>query len=277
MEPIAKKVAVAIVKAIKNDELILPTMPEMAIKVRDIAEDQDASIAQLNTVISSDAALTARIIKVANSPLFRAPRQIEDLSMALSRLGMQTTANLAMGLAMEQMFQATSDIVDKRMREVWTKSSEIAGICHVLCKHYTKLRPDSAALAGLVHQIGILPILSYAEDNPTLLRDSFTLDSVIRQIHPAIGVKILTTWEFPPEIQKIPMLCRDYKRKVATADYSDLVTVATLQCNAESEENQKLDYGTITAFERLGLDPNIDSADAEDLSEDMEAAMAMLQ
>ena len=40
-----------------------------------------------------------------------------------------------------------------RMREVWSRSSEVAGISHVLCKHYTKLRPDQATLAGLVHAL----------------------------------------------------------------------------------------------------------------------------
>ncbi|MFT5081987.1 MAG: HD-like signal output (HDOD) protein [Lentisphaeria bacterium] len=277
MNPIAQKVTADILKAIASDQLVLPTMPEMAIKVREVAEDPNASIKKLCDVISNDAALTARIIKVANSPLFRAPREIEDLNMALSRLGMQTTSNLATGLAMSQMFQATSDIIDQRMREVWSKSSEIAGICHVLCKHFTKLRPDQAALAGLVHQIGILPVLSYAEDHPTLMKDSITLDSVVAQAHPAIGVRILTAWEFPSELRKIPEQHLDYTRQVPSADYADLVTVAMFQSHAGSSRFNNVDMESVTAFQRLGLDPNIDAAEAEDLSADMEAAMKMLQ
>ncbi len=276
MSAIAEKVAKAIIAAIDADKLVLPTMPEMAIKVREVAEDADASIKQLNDVISNDAALTARIIKVANSALFRGAREIEDLGMALSRLGMQTTSNLATGLAMEQMFQATSDIIDKRMREVWSKSSEIAGICHVLCKHYTKLRPDQAALAGLVHQIGVLPILSFAEEHPALMRDSMTLDSVIDQIHPLIGAKILTTWEFPSELRKIPKDCTNFSRDIPSADYADLVTVAMLQSYAGTKKTELIDLQNVTAFARLGLDPDIESAEAEDLTEEMEAAMAML-
>ncbi len=277
MTAIAEKVAKAIIAAIDADKLVLPTMPEMAIKVREVAEDSNASIKQLNEVISNDAALTARIIKVANSALFRGAREIEDLAMALSRLGMQTTSNLATGLAMEQMFQATSDIVDQRMREVWSKSSEIAGICHVLCKHYTKLRPDQAALGGLVHQIGVLPVLSFAEEHPVLLKDSMTLDSVIDQIHPLIGTKILTTWEFPPELRKVPKDCFNYSRDVSQADYSDIVTVAMLQSYAGTKKTELVDYQNVTAFGRLGLDPDIESAEAEDLTEEMEAAMAMLK
>ena len=144
MNPIAEKVRTEIITAINNDQLVLPTLPEVALKVREVADDPDASIDTLNQVISGDAALSARIIRVANSPLLRASRAIEDLRTALMRLGIQYTCNIATGLAMEQMFQATSDLVDMRMREVWSRSSEVAGISHVLCKHYTRLRPDQA-------------------------------------------------------------------------------------------------------------------------------------
>ncbi len=277
MTSVAEQVAKEIVSAIDKDELVLPTMPEMALKVREVAEDPDAGIADINAVISNDAALTARIIKVANSPLFRGAREIEDLSMALSRLGMQTTANLATGLAMEQMFQATSDFIDKRMRDVWARSSEIAGICHVLCRHYTKLRPDQATLAGLVSNIGVLPILSYAEDNSQLLGNSMTLDSVIDEIHPAIGKKILTTWEFPTELRNVPEDAWNFEREAPKADYADLVTVATIQSFQGTPKFASIDVNTVKAFERLGLDPDIESAEAEDLSEEMAAAMAMLQ
>ena len=102
--------------AIENDKLVLPTLPEVALQVRDIAESEDSAIADLVKVISNDTALSARIIRVCNSPLFRGSRAIENLNMAVSRLGMAYTSNLAMGLAMEQMFQATSDMVDKRLR-----------------------------------------------------------------------------------------------------------------------------------------------------------------
>lgn len=275
MNALSDKVAQEIIELIDNDKLVLPTMPEMALKVREASEDPDASIMDLAKVISNDAALTARIIKVANSPLFRAPREIEDLNMALSRLGMESTANLATGLAMEQMFQATSDNIDKRMRDVWASSSEIAGICHVLCKHYTKLRPDQAALAGLVFQIGILPILSYAEDNPSLLRDSISLDMVIRNVHPKIGVKILTTWEFPQELRLVPEQHLDFSADKNAADYADIVTVAMLQAWTGTDRVNDINFAEVKAFSRLGLDPDIENAEAENLSEEMEAAMAL--
>ena len=278
MSKLAEKVQKELIQAIDNDELVLPTLPEVALKVREAAEDPDIGIPQLSKVIGNDAALTARIIKVVNSHLLRTNKEITDLQMAVARLGINYTCNLATGLAMEQMFQATSDVVDRKMREVWNKSTEIAGICHVLCKHYTRLLPDQATLAGLVHQIGVLPILTYAEEHSELLADSISLNHVIEQIHPIIGDKILRTWEFPELIAMIPSQYLDFTRDSAKVDYVDIVQVATLQSYLGSEHPYtQLDWSQIPAFRKLGLDPSQNLNEDEDLSAAMEAAMSMLQ
>ena len=278
MSKLADKVQQELIQAIDNDDLVLPTLPEVALKVREAAEDPNIGTPQLSKVIGNDAALTARIIKVVNSPLLRTNKEITDLSMAINRLGINYTCNLATGLAMEQMFQATSDVVDRKMREVWNKSTEIAGICHVLCRHYTKLMPDQATLAGLVHQIGVLPILTYAEENNALLADSISLNHVIEQIHPLIGDRILRTWEFPEQIAMVPSQYLDFTRDSAKVDYVDIVQVATLQSYLGSEHPYtQLDWSQIPAFAKLGLEPTVDMKEDEDLSSALEAATSMLQ
>lgn len=278
MSKLADKVQQELIQAIDNDDLVLPTLPEVALKVREAAEDPNIGTPQLSKVIGNDAALTARIIKVVNSPLLRTNKEITDLSMAINRLGINYTCNLATGLAMEQMFQATSGVVDRKMREVCNKSTEIAGICHVLCKQFTRLLPDQATLAGLVHMIGALPILTYAEDHNELLSDSISLNHVIEQIHPIIGDKILRTWEFPEQIAMVPSQYLDFSRDSAKVDYVDIVQVATLQSYIGTEHPYtKLDWSQIPAFAKLGLDPSQDIHEDEDLNAAMEAAMSMLQ
>jgi HD-like signal output (HDOD) protein len=276
MTDLATKIKDDILAAIENDTLILPTLPEVALQVREITDNPDSGIFQLVEVISKDAALTARIIKVCNSPLIRGSREIDNLNLAVSRLGMTYTSNLATGLAMEQMFQATSEMIDRRMREVWSVSTEIAGICHVLASHYTNLKPDQATLAGLIFQIGALPILKYVEDNDIAI-NSIMLDNLIDELHPLIGSRILEKWDFPEDLRMVPTESCNYSRKVRQADYSDVVMVARLQSLAGTDDSvNEMDWSTISAFERLGLDPNIDMGEDEDLSADMEAAMALL-
>ncbi|MBK1850396.1 MULTISPECIES: HDOD domain-containing protein [unclassified Marinobacter] len=277
MSNIAETIKADLTAAIENDKLLLPTLPEAALQVREIAESEDSAIGDLVKVISNDTALSARIIRVCNSPLFRGNRAIENLNMAVSRLGMAYTSNLAMGLAMQQMFQATSEMIDKRLRATWQTSTEVAGVCHVLAQHYTKLKPDQATLAGLVHLIGVLPILRYVEDEDLQI-SSIMLDNIIEELHPKIGATILKKWDFPKDLQTVPLEFANFQREVPAADYADLVMVANLQLVAGTEHPwAQMDWSAISAFSRLGIDPNIDMNEEEDLNAQMEAAMALLQ
>src|SRR5690606_42030097 len=97
-------------------------------------------------------------------------------------------------------FQAASDLVDKRPPATWQTSTDVAGICHVLAQHYTKLKPDQATLAGLVPLIGVLPILRYVEDQDIQI-SSIMLDNVIEQLHPRIGSMNLKKREFEKKLQ----------------------------------------------------------------------------
>ena len=91
MSNLALQVKDDIVAKIKNDQLVLPTLPEIALQVQEIAEDAATTIPQLTKIIAQDPAMTARIIKVTNSPLIRTSSPVTDLNTAISRL--KTTSN----------------------------------------------------------------------------------------------------------------------------------------------------------------------------------------
>ncbi len=280
MSSIAETALQEIVELIDNDRLVLPTLPEIALQARETAEDPDASAADLAKVINNDAAMTARIIKVANSPIMRGAREIQDVQMAIARLGLTCISNLVTGLAMEQMFQATSDLIDSTMRKSWHHSTEVAGIANIICKHYTRLKPDQATLAGLIHNIGILPILTYAEEFDRF-NDPITLQNVIAEIHPQIGARILKSWDFPEELMIVPENYTNFTRDTGSdrPDYADIVLVANLQTYANQPDHPfcQIDWNTISAFSRVGLSPDPQNSEEEDLSAEMEAAMALLQ
>ncbi|WP_419811262.1 HDOD domain-containing protein [Bacterioplanoides sp.] len=274
---LAKQVKDDIVAQIKNDELVLPTLPEIALKVREVAEDPNATIDDLCSVISRDPALSARIIKVTNSPLLRTSMPVDDLVAAVSRLGIDFTSNLAIGLAMEQMFQATHDMIDHRMRQCWAQAMEVAATAQVLARHFTNLKTDQAMLAGLVHQIGILPILAYAENNASLLADSLSLDKVIDRLHPALGAYILRSWDFPAEIIETAKHYLDRSYQADTPTYTDLIQVATFQSYAGTDHPlAKVDRSQLGSFKRLGLDSDEEVTQLDALSEEMGATQSAI-
>ena len=278
MSETIEQISKELLSALDNDQLVLPTLPEVALKVREASANPDVDVTTLARVLENDPAISARVIKISNSPLLRASRPIEDLKMAVGRLGINYTCNLATSLAMQQMFQATSDVIDQRMREVWSHSTEVSGIAHVLARHYTKLKPDQATLAGIVHQIGVLPILTYAEDNRRLLKDPEALDELIATLHPILGRKILEAWSFADELVIVPEEHLNFAREVNRVDYADVVMVANLQSYIGSDHPlTRMDWSDISAFDRLGLEPEVNTMEVEDLSAEMEAATALLQ
>jgi len=270
MSSLIETVAKDLIQQIKDDTLVLPSLPEVCLRVRDVAEDIETTIPQLAQLISQDTGLSARIVKVSNSPLMRTASEVTDLATAISRLGINVTSSLAMGLAMEQMFQATSDVVDKRMRMIWSQSSEIASVCHVLAGRYTNLLPDQAMLGGLIHKIGALPVLAYAEENSALLNDAFVLDKIINKLHPIIGHHIVKAWQFPKALQNVPSQYLKFDRDIDSVDYADLVTVAVLQSHANTEHPlAQLDWSTIGAFDRVGIPPEMEVSEIIEMDEEM--------
>ena len=262
---------------LENDKLVLPTLPEVALKVRDTLEDEDASLMDVAKVVTTDAALSARLIQVANSPLLRAARAIETVDAAVTRMGADMVRNLVTSIAMEQMFQATSDVTDKRLRHIWEHSTTVAAISAALAKQFTNLKPDQALLAGLVHDIGALPILSRAEDEPELLNNEALLDDIIRRAHCVVGEEILKKWNFPQELIDVAAYHEDLDRDSSAVDYVDVVTVANLQSIMGTDHPlTQQDWSNVPAFKKLGLEPEINVVDMDETSENIEAVKASL-
>lgn len=269
-----------LLKAIEHDQLILPTLPEIALQVREAASNPDTDIKSLQDLLLSDASLSARIVRVANSPLVRGYSSIDNLPAALSRLGVTYSCNLALGLAMEQMFQATNEELDARLRQVWARSTEVAAIANVLAQHYTDLEADKATLAGLMHQIGTLPILTYAEENDDLLLEENQpqLESLINEIGPIIGEKILIEWKFPTALADVPKGHLDIMRNSPEPDYVDVVIVARMQSYGyEGVLTEIPTWGSIPAFTKLGLGSEEESLELDEYAEEMALAADVLQ
>lgn len=254
---------------LEKDKLVLPTLPEVALRVCETLEDESFGMSDVARVITSDAALSARLIQVANSPLLRAARTIESVEAAVTRIGADMTRNLVTSIAMEQMFQATSDATDKRLRYLWEHSTQVAALSHALAAQFTKLKPDQALLAGLVHDIGALPIITMAEDMPELLADTNSLDNIIQKAHTAIGEAILHKWNFSPDLIAVAAEHEDIHREHAgTADYVDVVIVANLESYLDScHPHANIDLSTVPAFGKLGLEPEINILDVEGVAE----------
>lgn len=262
---------------LENGTLVLPTLPEVALRVREVVDEPEVTSADLAEIIVTDAALSTRLIKVANSPLYRGTRAIENIQMAVSRLGQTLIRNLVTSLVMEQMFQATSNRLDKRLHDLWEHSTEVAAISQVLASKQSGIKADEAMLAGLIHDIGMLPILMKAEDSPELIRDTAALDSVLANLHTRVGEAILKSWDFPESLIAVAGEHENLERDSENGpDLVDIVQVANLQSyyhteNALSEDELE----NIPAFKKLGVDTKLSVVELDENSDEYAEAMAL--
>ncbi len=259
----------SLLNELENNQLVLPTLPEVALKIRDEIDDDSVTASKVASIISTDASLSAKLLQVSNSPLFRAKNPISNIKAAVARLGYKQIRTLVNSLVMKQMFQATSEVLDTRLRDCWQHSSQVAAIAGVIASQTPGLEKDSAVLAGLVHNIGKLPILVHAEAFPKILLNVELLDYIILNLHSRIGEKILSNWEFP---QPLVEAVREHDNLQYTHEggpnYADVVTVSNLQSITNSKHPLAVaDWSNVSAFEQLDIDTEIQMVDIEENKE----------
>jgi HD-like signal output (HDOD) protein len=251
----------SIIDDLENDRLPLPTLPEVAIRVRETANDEDASIMDVAKIIETDAALSARIVQVGNSALYRGANPAETVQAATMRMGLNTVRTLATSLVMKQLFQATHPVIDLYLRKAWKQSTDVAALSSMIARGVTHLEPDSALLAGLTHCIGLSPILVKAEGDSELLNNADKLDCLLYELYPAVGSQILKTWGFSDQMVKVPRehLNTERSGNDGKADYVDVVQVALLQTlDDEKHPLAEIDQSQVSAFARLGMDHSVE-------------------
>jgi putative nucleotidyltransferase with HDIG domain len=268
-----------LIEDLESGQLQLPTLPEVALRVRDVVDDEDANANQIADIIAQDAALSARLIQVGNSPLYRGRQEIDRLSMVVARLGNKLVRNLVTSQVMKQMFQATNDLVDQRLRAVWEHSVQVAAIARALANRAPGVLPDQAMLAGLIHDIGTLPILYRAEERDELLDTPGLLDQLITRLHTRIGGAILKHWKFPEALVAVAAEHEDLQRSHAgPADLVDVVQVANLQSHIDTDHRlSHADWSQVSAFQRLGLDVDVHEIELTDVQADIDEVHRLLE
>jgi HD-like signal output (HDOD) protein len=253
------KFIAALMEDVSTGQLELPTLPEVAIKVRKLVDDPMVSADKIAKLVGTDAALSARLLQVANSVFFRGLNSVDNVRTAVVRLGGVCVRNVVASLVMRQLYQAEKmGPIKQDMLNLWVHGARVAAISHVLARRFTRLNPDEAMLAGLIHDIGILPILKRATKFPEVMENKSILYRVIDRMHQEIGQLILEEWHFPPQLVQVAAEHEDYHRNPGPEpDYTDVVLVANLHSYMGQPKHKanSIDWNGIPAFEKLELTP----------------------
>ncbi len=257
--------------AIHDNTITLPTLPEVALRVRDVMEQENSTAVEVAAIVATDAALAARLLQVANSALYRGRVPIDSIQMAITRLGNKLVRNLVISIAMKQIFQATSDALDRQLRATWEQGVQVAAISRVLAHPIAHLDSDQAMLAGLVHNIGNLPILMMADRYPELLQDATHLAEMVTALGPTMGHQIMEEWGFPESMVKVPTNYQNLEYDGGPeADYVDIVLVALLQTLPPEHPSTWVDWHKVPSFAKIGLEPDVEVVHIDGVAEELQ-------
>ena len=235
----------------------LPSLPETAIRIREKADDPDCNLTDLAALVNTDPPIAAKLIKTANSPIYRGVTICKDTQAAISRLGLITTKQLVTSFAVLSLFRSDSHSTIEHMERLWRQSVEVAAFSFVLAKQLPTINEDEAMLAGVLHRIGELVIISFAEHFYDLSTDQQHLDSVIMMLGGHIGGMVLEKWNFSPDLVAVAREYGDWLRHSESEedfDYCDLVQVASLYAAQSNKEVAQIDdASSITAFRKIAL------------------------
>ena len=166
-----KAILARIAETASADQLIFPTTTEMALKVQRVLDDPDCSLDKLAKLAQDDPLLAARVVAVANSVIFnRSGRAIADIKSAVSRIGFNTLRALAASVVVRQMQGMARTGEHKQMAmKLWEHTTHVAALSQVIARRVTRVNPDTAFFAGIIHEVGGFYLISLAADYPGLL------------------------------------------------------------------------------------------------------------
>lgn len=250
--------------AVASEQLLLPSLPDVAMHIRSECDRDDASSQNIADIISQDPALAVRLLQVANSSLYRTRQPVDSLYTAVTRLGLRMVRDIILTLSLKQLYQAQNKILQDQLRQLWQNSVNTASLSRMLAIQIPELQAEQAMLAGLTHNIGALPILLMAEDDAELLANTQALHTVIHDLQGELGAYIFKAWHFPEYLISVARNCYHFNRSHdGSADYLDVVQVALIQGSIYSKLDHPTDWSSIPAFSKLGIDTQTHMLDLE--------------
>jgi HD-like signal output (HDOD) protein len=244
---------------LSSQELVFPTSLTATMKIRSVLNNVEAPIEKIARVIGTEPVLSAHVLRMANSTAFSYGNQrTADLQMATSRLGLNRVRNLAIWVGMKQLtVSSAKGPMTHLVDGLWTRTIRLAATSYVLAKNLTQVDPDSAMMAGLLHDIGKFYILFRAGKYSELFIDAGALWEIVDRWRQDIGASILENWEVSADIRSAVLDYRDGERKhKGPPDLADVLAAADiLDGHFHGGKAEQVDWESVPqVFSALNLD-----------------------
>lgn len=260
----------------------LPSLPDIALKVRAAVNDPSKGLNQIAKLLEMDPNIAATVIKIANSSIFTGYRLTSSCMEAVARLGLHVVQNLVICVAVNNLFSAPNSQLQYQLKKILDHSRRVGAISYVLGSIIKGKQAEKAMLAGLISQIGTLPIISYLSRIPELKENPKFTDRIVKKLSGQVGKIVLQQWNFDEELICIPENMDNWFRdEKPEADYADIIIVANIH-SMYGSANKGLNIPPlveIPAFQKLGISkfgPQASMEILHEAQEDIRQAVKML-
>jgi HD-like signal output (HDOD) protein len=211
-----------------GDHIDLPSFPEVALRVRRALADENATIDHVVRVVSAEPSLVVRLLQLGNSAALNpSGRRLTDLRSAITRIGFNMARSATIAFAMSQLRRADAyKGLDEPFGELWRTSTRVAAVSFVVAKRLTKVNAELALLAGLLHTVGKLYLLTRAARYPEMLNDATVYPRLVQTWHARIAKAILVNWEMAlPVVDAVQGFEAADREREADVDLLDVLWV----------------------------------------------------
>jgi len=260
-----------LVEKIKQESLVLPTLPEIALKVREAADDPEVNLGKMSDIISHDPALSMGMLKVANSAVLGRSVKVETINQAVTRIGLRQIKSIATAMALEQVFVSENEIVSMYLKKSWTKTVDVASVAISLMTFYLRghkhssLMLDTVTLAALIHSIGVLPILTEAENHPDVFANPTFLQQAIIKLSSNIGAEVTKAWGLSEDFTEIVRSWSDLTNLPAETHYLDFIRAGAIYHGVFKNESTK--EVLLKSYVGKGILPDVDFMKTDEFTE----------
>lgn len=219
-EPFVETIA----RRIKQDDIDVPMLPEVANKVMRLTDDPESDASDLATLIQSDQTLAGHVMRIANSALYSPNASLVSLQQAITRLGMRVIADIALAASVNsKMFNTPgfekhiqTELQFSLMTGLWAK--EVARAC--------RRNVEAAFLAGLLHDIGrpvcvqVVTETAKAANMEVPPNMMFELEQHFQR---SLGINVVHQWEMPSLVCDVVTWFDDYANAGQSAEQTMIV------------------------------------------------------
>ncbi|MAL99874.1 MAG: cyclic nucleotide-binding protein [Alteromonadaceae bacterium] len=240
---------------LQSNRLQLPSLPDVAWRVRRVADQENSTADDIARVINADPAMAAKLVKAGNSAVFRGFSETTVLRDVIVRLGLDTTRQLVTVFALRELFHTDKPLLLRAMDRLWEHTREVAALSWALARAIPGINPEEAMLAGLLHGIGAIPVIQYAERFPSLCADEVELAAAVEALQGEVGGAILRHWGFSESVCETAEQAGQWLFDTGSDEprLVDVVLIAQMHALISQQKGGELPvFSDVPAFGRLG-------------------------